>query len=228
MNWLLNNLPLVGTLSIEHILLSVPPVLIGFFVAIPLGWLAHRFRLTRGILLTIVGLLYTIPSLALLVILPPIIGVSVLSASNVIIALSIYAVALMVRSTTDALDSVDADIIQSATAVGYSPWRRFWLVEFPIAGPVLLAGIRVVAVSTVSLVTIGAFVGVRSLGYLFINGLQRSIPLEIISGILMTVVIALVFDRLLVLLGRVLMPWTRAVRVTKGQQRAVLTTEVTA
>jgi len=227
-NWLLNNLPLVGTLSIEHILLSVPPVIIGFVVAIPLGWLAHRFRLTRGILLTIVGLLYTIPSLALLVILPPIIGVSVLSATNVIIALSIYAVALMVRSTTDALDSVDADIIQSATAVGYSSWRRFWLVEFPIAGPVLLAGIRVVAVSTVSLVTIGAFVGVRSLGYLFINGLQRSIPLEILSGIVMTVVIALVFDRLLVLLGRVLMPWTRAVKVSKHQERAVLTAEVTA
>jgi len=172
--------------------------------------------------------LYTIPSLALLVILPPIIGVSVLSATNVIIALSIYAVALMVRSTTDALDSVDADIIQSATAVGYSSWRRFWLVEFPIAGPVLLAGIRVVAVSTVSLVTIGAFVGVRSLGYLFINGLQRSIPLEILSGIVMTVVIALVFDRLLVLLGRVLMPWTRAVKVSKHQERAVLTAEVTA
>ncbi|TBN56995.1 ABC transporter permease [Glaciihabitans arcticus] len=228
MNWLLNNLPLVGTLSWEHIVLSVPPVIIGFVVAIPLGWLAHRFRLTRGILLTIVGLLYTIPSLALLVILPPIIGVSVLSATNVIIALSIYAVALMVRSTTDALDSVDADIIQSATAVGYSPWRRFWLVEFPIAGPVLLAGLRVVAVSTVSLVTIGAFVGVRSLGYLFINGLQRSIPLEIVSGIVMTVVIALVFDRLLVLLGRVLMPWTRTVKVTKRQQRAVFTAEATA
>ena len=228
MNWLINNLPLVGTLSIEHILLSVPPVIIGFVVAIPLGWLAHRFRLTRGILLTIVGLLYTIPSLALLVILPPIIGVSVLSATNVIIALSIYAVALMVRSTTDALDSVDADIIQSATAVGYGPWRRFWLVEFPIAGPVLLAGLRVVAVSTVSLVTIGAFVGVRSLGYLFINGLQRSIPLEILSGIVMTVVIALVFDRLLVLLGRVLMPWTRTTKVTKRQERAVLTAEVTA
>jgi len=227
MNWLINNLGLVWTLSLEHVALSIPPVIVGFVVAIPLGWLAHRFRLTRGVLLTVVGLLYTIPSLALLVILPPIIGISALSATNVVVALSIYAVALMVRSTTDALDSVDSDIKQSATAVGYSAWRRFWTVEFPIAGPVLLAGLRVVAVSTVSLVTIGAFVGVRSLGSLFTDGLQRSIPLEIFTGIVVTVLIALLFDRLLVLLGRVLMPWTRVGVANKKARVAIRSLEAT-
>jgi len=227
MNWLFNNLGLVWSLSLEHIALSIPPVIIGFVVAIPLGWLAHRYRLTRGILLTIVGLLYTIPSLALLVILPPLIGIRVVSSTNVVVALSIYAVALMVRSTTDALDSVDADIKQSATAVGYSSWRRFWAVEFPIAGPVLLAGLRVVAVSTVSLVTIAQLVGVRSLGYLFTNGLQRFIPVEIITGVVMTVVIALVFDRLLVIIGRVLMPWTRTAASSRSAKRRVLAMEVT-
>ena len=227
MNWLFNNLGLVWSLSLEHIALSIPPVIIGFVVAIPLGWLAHRYRLTRGILLTIVGLLYTIPSLALLVILPPLIGIRVVSSTNVVVALSIYAVALMVRSTTDALDSVDADVKQSATAAGYSSWRRFWAVEFQIAGPVLLAGLRVVAVSTVSLVTIAQLVGVRSLGYLFTNGLQRFIPVEIITGVVMTVVIALVFDRLLVLLGRVLMPWTRTAATSRSAKRRVLAMEVT-
>ena len=222
MNWLVNNLELVWTLSLEHIALSIPPVIIGFVIAIPLGWLAHRYRLTRGILLTIVGLLYTIPSLALLVILPPLVGLSVLSSANVITALSIYAVALMVRSATDALDSVDADVKQSATAVGFSAWRRFWTVEFPLAGPVLLAGLRVVAVSTVSLVTVAQLVGVRSLGYLFTNGLQRSIPLEILTGIVMTVVIALVFDVVLVLLGRVLMPWTRTSKPSRRARRIQL------
>ena len=94
--------------------------------------------------------------------------------------------------------------------MGYSSLGRFWAVELPLAGPVLLAGLRVVAVSTVSLVTVGVLVGSRSLGYLFMNGLQRSIPVEILSGIVMTVVIALAFDGILVLLGRLLMPWTRA------------------
>ncbi len=209
MNWLFNNLDLVWQLSVQHIQLSIPPIVIGFVVAVPLGWLAHRYQVTRGLLLTVVGLLYTIPSIALFLILPPIFGFSVLSATNLTVTLSIYAVAVMIRSTADALDSVDRDVIQSATAVGFSTWGRFWTVDFPLAGPVLLAGLRVVAVSTVSLVTVGILIGVQSLGYLFTNGLQRDIPIEIGVGVVLTVVIALLFDAVLVLLGRMLMPWTR-------------------
>ena len=209
MTWFWNNLDLVWSLSLQHVGLSIPPIVIGFVIALPLGWLAHRYRLTRGVLLSVVGLLYTIPSIALFVILPPIIGISILSAENVIIVLSIYVVALMVQTTTDALDSVDPGVKQAATAMGFSSWRRFWGVELPIAGPVLLAGLRVAAVSTVSLVTVGILVGVQSLGYLFTNGLQRGIEAEIITGILGTVVIALLIDRVLVVLGAVAMPWSR-------------------
>jgi osmoprotectant transport system permease protein len=209
-NWLWNNLDLVFELTLEHIRLSIPPIVLGFLVSIPLGWLAYRFRLTRGLLLTLAGLLYTIPSLALFVILPPLLGISFLSELNVTVALTIYAVAIMARSMADALGSVGPDIRQSATAVGFTSWRRFWRVEFPLAGPVILAGLRVAAVSTVSLVTVGILVGVESLGYLFTNGFERKILLEVLSGVVMTVLVALVFDALLVLLGRVLMPWTKA------------------
>ena len=141
--------------------------------------------------------------------LPPLLGISFLSELNVLIALTVYAVALMVRSVTDALGSVEPDVRQSATAVGYSGWGRFWMVEFPLAGPVLLAGLRVVSVSTVSLVTVGVLVGAQTLGYLFTNGLQRGIAAEIVTGIVMTVVVAVIFDVALVLLGRLLMPWNR-------------------
>jgi osmoprotectant transport system permease protein len=144
------------------------------------------------------------------VILPPVLGVGFLSEVNVTVALTVYAVAILVRSVADALASVDGEVRQAATAMGYSGWSRFWGVELPLAGPVLLAGLRVAAVSTVSLVTVGIFVGVESLGYLFINGLQRRILAEVASGLVMTVVIALVFDALLVLLGRALLPWTRS------------------
>ena len=225
MNWLFNNLPLVLELTLEHLKVSVPPIIIGFLISIPLGWLAHRYKLTRGLVLTLIGIVYTIPSIALLILLPPLIGIGYISATNVIIALSIYAVAIMVRSMADALDSVDADVKQSATAVGYSSWSRFWRVEFPLAGPVWLAGLRVVAVSTVSLATVGVFVGVQSLGYLFTNGLQRNIPVEIASGIVMTVIIALVLDRLLVLLGRIMMPWTRVLAPSRRARRLQLTGE---
>lgn len=207
MNWLVDNLDLIGKLTIEHLRLAIPPIILGFVISIPLGWLAYRYKLTRGLLLTVAGLLYTIPSLALLPILPAVLGISFLSPLNLTIALTIYAVAIMARSIADALASVDPAVRQAATAMGYGAWRRFWAVEFPLAGPVVLAGLRVAAVSTISLVTVGILIGVESLGYLFTNGLQRRILIEIFAGVVMVVVIALVVDYLLVLLGRVLMPW---------------------
>lgn len=211
MNWLLNNLPLVLELSLEHVRLAIAPIVLGFALAVPLGWSAWRFRLSRGILLAIIGLLYTIPSLALFVLLPPFLGISFLSELNVTIALTVYAIALMTRSVTDGLAAVGPEVRESATAMGYSGWGRFWRVEFPLAGPVMLAGLRVVAVSTVSLVTVGVFVGVQSLGFFFTDGLQRGIIGEIVTGIVLTVVIALILDTLLVLAGRALMPWERLV-----------------
>lgn len=208
MTWIINNLDLIWGLTLEHVRLSILPIVLGFLISIPVGWLAYRFKLTRGLLLTVAGLLYTIPSLALFVILPPLLGISFLSELNITIALTLYAVAIMARSVADALASVDPAIRQSATAVGFGGWRRFWTVDFPLAGPVVLAGLRVAAVSTVSLVTVGILIGVESLGYLFTNGFQRRITEEIFTGVVMTVIVALLIDRGLVLLGRFLMPWT--------------------
>jgi len=215
--WVVNNVDLIIELTLAHIRLSIVPIVLGFVIAIPLGWLAYRYRLTRGLILTFIGLLYTIPSLAMFVILPPLLGIGFLSEANVLIALTIYAVAIMARSVADALASVDADVRQAAVAVGYSSWSRFWTVDLPLAGPVLLAGLRVVAVSTVSLATVGIVIGVQSLGYLFTNGYERGILASVLMGVVMTVIVALVFDRLLVLLGRWLMPWTRLDRPAAGR-----------
>lgn len=212
MNWLINNYETIPPLLLNHLRLSALPIVVGFVLSIPLGWLAWRFKLTRGILLTLASLIYTIPSLALITALPPLFGFPFLSEIPVTIALTLYAVAIMARSSADAFGSVDAGVRQSATAVGYSGWQRFWTVEFPLAGPVLLAGLRVVAVSTIALVTVGAIVGVKSLGILFTDGSQRQIPFEVLTGLVLTMVLALVIDRLLVLLGRWLMPWSRADR----------------
>jgi osmoprotectant transport system permease protein len=208
-NWLVNNYESILPLLLNHLKLSVLPIAIGFVLSIPLGWLAWRFRMTRGILLTVAGLLYTIPSLALFTALPSLLGLPYISESPVIIGLTIYAVAIMARSASDAFGSVDAGVRQSATAVGYSSWQRFWQVELPLAGPVLLAGLRVVAVSTIALVTVGAIVGVKSLGYFFTDGYQRHILFEVLTGLVLTMVLALLIDALLVLAGRVALPWSR-------------------
>jgi osmoprotectant transport system permease protein len=199
-------------LVLAHLAIAVPPIVLSFVISLPIGWVANRYRWSRGVLLTLVGLLYAVPSLPLFIVLPVIIGTGLRDSINVVIALTLYGIALMVRTTADGLGSVDADIRQSATAVGFSGRSQFWRVELPLAGPVLLAGIRVVAVSTVSLTTVGAVLGIQSLGLLFTDGIQRNIPEEIWTGIVLTIVIALVVDRLIVLLGVMLMPWTRALR----------------
>src|SRR5690606_5016770 len=198
----------------------VSPIILGLLISLPLGWLAYRFRPIRGTLLTAAALLYTIPSLAVFVILPPLLGISYLSELNVTIAMTIYVIAIMARSVADALDSVDPMVRASATAVGYGPWRRFWAVELPLAGPIVLAGLRVAAVSTISLVTVGILIGVESLGYLFTNGYQRRIIPEILAGVVMVVVVALLVDLLLVFAGRMLLPWASQKKVASSAVEA--------
>ncbi|MDA0289687.1 MAG: ABC transporter permease [Actinobacteria bacterium] len=209
MEWFFANWELVGSLTLDHMRISLIPIVLGFLISLPIGWFAERLPATRGLVLGGVGILYTVPSLALFMLLPPMLGISVLSEANVIIALTIYAVAIMVRTVADAFASIEPRALRAATALGYAEWGRFFAVELPLAGPVLLAGLRVVAVSTVSLVTVGVLVGIQSLGYLFTDGFQRRIIPEVLTGVIMTFLVALLFDAVLVALGRVIMPWSR-------------------
>ncbi len=224
MVWLWQNLELVLGLTLDHARLSVVPVLVSFIASIPLGWLASRNRIARGVLLTVGGILFTIPSIALFIVLPIILGTRILDEINVVVALCIYGVAVMVRGAADAFASVPKDVVGSSTAMGFSRWGRFWSVELPLAGPVLLANIRVVSVTTVSLLSVGSLIGVTTLGYLFLNGYQRVFPTEIIIGMAFTIIVALLFDAVLVALGRLLMPWTR---VMKSARRSVTFTAAT-
>lgn len=218
MSWVWDNTDAIVRLTIEHVWLSTIPIVLGGLLSVPVGWLANRFRTLRGVILAVVGILYTIPSLALFVLIPPLLGLPFLSSLNVIIALVVYAVAIMSRNAADAFASIDPSALRAATAVGYGPWQRFFQVELPLAGPVLVAGLRVVAVSTVSLVTVGVLVGVQSLGYFFTDGFQRRIEAEILTGIVMTVFVAALFDAALVLAGRLGMPWARLAMARAGQE----------
>lgn len=214
MIWLSENVGLIVQLSLAHLRHSLIPVALGLVISVPIGWAAWRYRLLHGPILVVTGLLYTIPSLALLALLPVVLGTSYISEINLVVALTIYAVALMARAVADGLDSVDEDVRLAATATGYGPARRFWVVELPLAGPVILAGLRVMAASTIALATVGILFGIVNLGYLFTNGLQRLILVEVAAGIVAVIVIAVLVDLLLVLVGRLLMPWAHATRTS--------------
>ena len=209
MTWVSGNIALIGDLLLEHLGFALPPILIGLVLAVPLGWLANRTRLGRTLTINVSGLLYTVPSLAFFVLLPPLLGTRILDSLNVIVALSIYTLALLVRTIADALSAVPQVIVNAATAMGYPPLKRFVSVELPLSIPVVVAGLRVAAVSNISLVTVGAVIGFGGLGKMFTDGFQRGIPQEIFAGIVLVLVLALVVDGLLLLLGRVLTPWDR-------------------
>jgi len=208
-NGLGDNLPLVGHQAWSHLLMTLPAVALSFLLALPVAWLAQRWRAGRAALVALCGLVYAIPSLPLFVVLPMVIGTTVRDRWNVVAAMTLYGFALMVRSATDGLEAVGEGPRLSATAMGYGPLRRFLAVELPLAGPALLAGLRVVAVSTVSLVTVSALLGVPSLGQLFTDGFQRGILAEVLTGIVATVALAWLLDAALVALGWLLLPWTR-------------------
>lgn len=231
MNWVLSNSDTIWSATLAHLAIALPAIVLAFVLSIPFGWLVARLRSassenaaarniahgTGGGLVAIASLLYAIPSLPLLIVIPGVIGTDLQSPVNIVVGMTLYGMALMVRSTADALTSVDKGTVSAAIAMGYSPVQRFFRVELPLAGPVLLAGLRVVTVSTISLTTVGAVLGVQNLGSLFTDGIARDIPAEIIAGIVVVLVIVFVLDGLLVLLGRVALPWS--VSPSVGAQR---------
>jgi osmoprotectant transport system permease protein len=197
----------------EHVWLSVIPVVLGLAISLPLGYLARRSRWVYAPAVSVTGLLYTIPSLALFLIMPTLLGTRILNPLNVVAALTVYTVALLVRVVADGLGAVPDDVAQSATAMGLTRTQRLRRVELPLAVPVIAAGLRVATVANVSLVAIAGTIGIPELGQLFITGFQLSVngpyyP-PILLGILLCVLLALVLDVLIVLGARLLTPWQR-------------------
>ena len=207
MSWFLKNTEFVFGLTLTHLWVSLVPLVIGSVLAIVLAKFVPKKLIspTNGFL----GAIYAVPSLALFVALPAIIGTSYLGPTNVLVALTIYVIASMFFSSRDALNQVPDSANFISRAQGLSPWQHFVHVEVPLATPGLIAGLRVAAASTVSMASIGAVVGVRNLGYLFLDGFQRKIPDEIITGLVAIFVIALALDFSLWLIGRVLTPWSK-------------------
>jgi osmoprotectant transport system permease protein len=207
--WLDRNFDVVLEDLQEHVEIALLALLFGVLIAFPLGLVAYRWRAAYGPLLALTQILYTVPSLALFVLL---INATGLGPEPVIIGLTIYSLVILVRNLVEGLRAVPKDVIDAATAMGYRQTRRLFAVELPIALPAIVAGLRVAAVSNISLVSVGALIGTGGLGQLFIHGFQIDNPIEIWTGIVATLLLAVVVDLLIVGGGRLLTPWTRAAR----------------
>jgi osmoprotectant transport system permease protein len=203
-SWIPQNWSLIWQLTRENAYLGVVPALIGLVLSLPLGIIAARWRWFYPPVLTVVNILYAVPSLALFIALIPAFG---LTDTTVIIALTVFSLCVILPNVVSGLRAVPAAVTQAATAMGYGPLRRLVTVELPLAVPVILAGLRVGVVASISLASVGQLIGVSSLGYLFIDGLQRSFPTEIYVGLFLVIVLALVCDLILVGVKRALTPW---------------------
>ncbi|NKZ13203.1 ABC transporter permease [Mycolicibacterium septicum DSM 44393] len=212
MRYLLNHLDDLWVLTVVHLRLSLVPIVLGLLIAVPLGAAVQRTTVLRRMTTLTASIIFTIPSLALFVVLPLIIPTRILDEANVIVALTLYTTALLVRAVPEALDAVPEQVRDAATAIGYRPLVRMLKVELPLAIPVLVAGLRVVAVTNISMVSVGSVIGIGGLGTWFTEGYQSNKSDQIIAGIIAIFVLAVVIDSLIMLAGRAITPWTRTSR----------------
>jgi osmoprotectant transport system permease protein len=215
-HYLVTHLPAAWMLTVIHLRLSLVPVLAGLAIALPWGVLAWRGALLRRLTTVTASVVFTIPSLALFVVLPLLIPTRILDEANVIVALTLYTTALLVRVVLEALDAVPQQVRDAASAIGYRPITRLLKVELPLSIPVLVAGLRVVVVTNISMVSVGAVIGIGGLGTWFTEGYQANKSDQIVAGIIAILMLAFVMDILILLAGQLATPWARAPRPGRG------------
>jgi osmoprotectant transport system permease protein len=206
-------------LTKSHLYLALLPVLFGLLIAIPVGVLCVRLPKLYPPVFGAVNVLYALPALALFVLLLDFTG---FSNTTIIIPLTVYTLVVLVPNVVDGLRGVPDPVRQAATAMGFGQLRRLIQVELPIAIPVIMAGLRVATVSSISLVSVGVLIGqdFGGLGDLFIEGFQKNFMTPLIIGVVLSVALALLADALLVLAQRLLTPWSRTRRLRAASRAA--------
>lgn len=194
----------------QHARYTVVAVALGFLVALPAAYLATRVRAVYPAMLAATNVLYSIPALALFVVLGGALGFT--NDKPIVVAMALYTLVILVRNLVESIRTVPDPVLRAADGMGYRSLRRFVAVELPLARPGIIAGLRLATVSTVSLISVGGMIGRGALGRMFSEGFQRKINIEIWAALVAVIVLALVFDLALYALGRATTPWLRTRR----------------
>jgi osmoprotectant transport system permease protein len=210
-SWIPQNWTSIWQYTLDNLLLGLLPPIIGLILSVPVGIACVLWGWLYPPVLSISSAIYALPSLALFVVLIDYTGLGNLT---VIIPLTLFSLCILIPTVVDGLRSVPDSVRQAATAMGFTAVRRLVRVELPLAVPVIIAGLRVAVVSSISLASVGQLIGVSSLGYFFIDGFQRDFPTEIYVGLALTIALALICDLLLVAARTLLTPWSRGRRVS--------------
>lgn len=206
-SWLFDHVQLFVDAIGQHLLLTVIAVGVGLIISLPVGLIAHRYTWLRNPVLTVFGIVYTIPSLALFSLLVPFTGFTILTAE---IGLVGYTVLVLVRNVMVGLDAVPPDVLDAANGMGYRPLARLLRVELPLALPSIFAGLRIATVTTIGLITITAVIGQVSLGQLIYVGLIEGFRTPLLVATVLSIALALVADLSLAGVQRLAVPWARS------------------
>ncbi|MEM6432563.1 MAG: ABC transporter permease [Cyanobacteria bacterium P01_D01_bin.115] len=199
MGYLLNNPSEVGWLLWQHLQMTSITLLIAIAVAVPIALLITRYRWLSVPVMGTLGVIYTIPSLALIIFLVPVFG---LNATSVIVAMVLYTQVILVRNLTVGLSSIDPAVLEASRGMGMSPWQRWWWVQVPLVLPVFVAGVRIAAIVAIAIATIGAKFNAGGLGQLLFDGIQTNRIDKIWAGSITVAVLAFAINALLLWLER--------------------------
>lgn len=209
-DWIIDNLDRIGGLVVEHLYLTGIAMGIGLVISAGLALLVRDRPRWYGPIIGATGTMYAIPSLALFALLTPLTGIGTVLTAE--IALVSYTLLILTRNMVEGLRAVPAEAIEAAKGMGYTATQRLLRVELPLALPIVLAGVRIAAISTIGLVTVTALIGLGGLGYLIVTiGTQRgSFGLTAtLTGVVLAVGLAVIADLALLALQRALTPWSR-------------------
>ena len=209
MNWTPKHLPEILTALWQHLVLSLTSVFIGCIIALILGILCARRPKLYAIALAVTGILFIVPSLALFVMLIPLLG---LGAKPAIVGLSSYTLLILLRNVVTGLRGVPSDVLDAANGMGYNPWQRLVRIELPLALPLIISGIRIAVVTVIGIATVAAFIDAGGLGTIILAGIDQNYTEKILVGGILTASLATLFDVALSNVEKALLPWQRANR----------------
>jgi len=224
MTYILNNPDTVWELLLAHLQMTSLTLVIAVAIALPIALLITRYRQLSVPILGVLGILYTVPSLALIILLVPFFG---LNQRSVIAAMVIYTQVILVRNLVVGLQSIKPAVIEAAKGMGMNAWQRWWQIQVPLIMPIFLAGLRLAAIVAVAIATIGAKFGAGGLGKLLFDGVSQNRNDKILAGAIAVALLAFVINGALLALEWAASPARRLrrsmqIRAAKPNSRSTI------
>ena len=202
-NYMSQHFSQITELLLEHIVMTVIAVGLAIVIGVPLGILISYVKRLSGPIVGVANVIQAVPSMALLGLAIPLLGIGTLPAVVMVI---IYSLLPIIKNTYIGISGIDPAMVEAARGIGLTRWQVLYKVKLPMALPVIMAGVRISAVTAVGLMTMAAFIGAGGLGYLVFSGIRTVNNLQILAGAIPACILALIVDFLMGIVEKLVTP----------------------